>query len=57
MPYTRRQIRFLLSKVSPFSSIQKDKLKAELHENPALGHRKKGSLREIVSLSRKMKGR
>lgn len=43
MPWTRRQVRYLLSKGSPLSSGQQDKMKAELHSNPAMGHKRKGS--------------
>jgi hypothetical protein len=43
MPWTPKQIRLLLSKWSPLSSKQQDKMKAELHQNPQLAHAKKGS--------------
>jgi hypothetical protein len=43
MPWTPRQKRYLLSSGSPLSGSQKDKMLHELHENPALGHAKKGS--------------
>lgn len=43
MPYTRRQVRFLESDDSPLSPAQKDKMNAELHADPALGHKRKGS--------------
>ncbi len=43
MPYTRRQVRYLLSKVSPLSEGQKSKVKTELHNDPSLGHKRKGS--------------
>lgn len=43
MPWTRRQVKYLLSKVSPLTGAQKTKMKGELHENPAMGHEKKGS--------------
>lgn len=43
MPWTRRQVRKLLSSGSPLDEEQKDKMKAELHANPAMGHAKKGS--------------
>lgn len=43
MPWTRAQVRLLLSKYSPLSSAQQDKMKSELHQNPAMGHAKKGS--------------
>ena len=42
MPWTRQQVKFLLSSGSTLSSKQKDKMKAELHKNPALGRKKKG---------------
>lgn len=42
MPWTRRQVRYLLSKASPISGEQKMKMKGELHANPAMGHAKKG---------------
>ncbi len=42
MPWTRKQVRYLLSKVSPLSSDQKTKMVGELHADPALGHKKKG---------------
>lgn len=43
MPFTRRQVRYLLSKGSPLTAAQQQKMKAELHANPAIGHAKKGS--------------
>lgn len=43
MPWTPRQVRFLESSGSPLNAAQKSKMNAELHENPALGHHKKGS--------------
>ena len=43
MPYTRRQVKYLLSSGSPLSGEQKSKMVGELHANPALGHAKKGS--------------
>jgi len=43
MPYTRRQVKYLLSSGSPLSGQQKDKMKSELHANPEMGHMKKGS--------------
>lgn len=42
-PWTRRQVRLLLSKASPLSAPQQDKMKAELHANPQMGHARKGS--------------
>jgi hypothetical protein len=41
MPWTEKQVRFLLSKGSPLTDAQKDKDKAELHANPSMGHKKK----------------
>lgn len=43
MPWTRRQVRFLLSNGSPLSGDQKTKIVGELHADPAMGHEKKGS--------------
>ena len=44
MPWTRKQVKYLLSdKVSPLTAKQKAKMKGELHANPAMGHKKKGS--------------
>lgn len=42
-PWTRAQIRLMLSKYSPVDEAEQAKIKRELHENPALGHAKKGS--------------
>lgn len=41
MPWTRDQVKYLLSKASPLSESQKTKMKRELHANPSMGHRKK----------------
>jgi hypothetical protein len=43
MPWTRRAVKYLLSKGSPLTKDQQTKMKAELHETPSLGHAKKGS--------------
>lgn len=43
MPYTRKQVKLFLSKGSPLSGAQQDKVKSELHANPAMGHARKGS--------------
>ena len=43
MPWTRRQVKYLLSKGSPLSGSQKKKMEGELHEDPSLGHAKKGA--------------
>ena len=44
MPWTRKQTRFLLSKVSPLTPEQRDKMLKELHADPAMGHARKGSV-------------
>lgn len=49
MPWTRKQVRYLLSKGSPLTDQQQTKMKGELHANPAMGHMKKGS--QLKSLS------
>lgn len=43
MPWTRQQVKYLLSSGSPLTGGQKDEMQSELHQNPALGHKKKGS--------------
>jgi hypothetical protein len=43
MPWTRKQVKYLLSSSSPLTSEQEAKMKAELHADPAMGHAKKGS--------------
>lgn len=43
MPWTPKQTRYLLSSGSPLSGGQKDKMKSELHADPSLAHRKKGT--------------
>jgi hypothetical protein len=42
-PWTPRQVRYLESSVSPLTSTQKNKMNAELHADPSLGHKTKGS--------------
>lgn len=42
MPWTEKQKRYLLSNASPLTGAQQDKMKAELHANPAMGHKQKG---------------
>jgi hypothetical protein len=42
MPWTARQVRYLLSKRSPLKKAQKSKMESELDQNPKLGHRKGG---------------
>jgi len=43
MPFTRKEVRFLESSGSPLTTEQKAKMNEELHENPSLGHMRKGS--------------
>ena len=43
MPWTRQQVKYLLSSGSPLTSGQQTKMKGELHADPAMGHKKKGS--------------
>jgi len=42
MPWTRQQVKFLLSKGSPLDPEEKTKMQTELHADPAMGHMKKG---------------
>jgi len=39
MPWTRKQVKYLLSKGSPLSGGQRTKMKGELHNNPSMGHK------------------
>ena len=43
MPWTRRQVRYLLSQGSPLTSEQRQKMLSELHADPSMGHKRKGS--------------
>lgn len=43
MPWTPKQTRYLLSKGSPLSTAEKNKMKGELHANPQLAHARKGA--------------
>ncbi len=43
MPWTRKQVKLMLSDASPLSGAQQNKMKAELHTDPSMGHAKKGS--------------
>jgi hypothetical protein len=47
MPYTEKQVRYLLSNGSPLNAVQKEKMKGELHADPAMGHKKKGETPNI----------
>ncbi len=51
MPWTRQQVKYLLSGGSPLSAEQKAKMQAELHANPSMGHKRKGS--NALALPRK----
>ena len=42
-PYTRKQVKLLLSDGSPLSDAQQAKMRDELHADPSMGHAKKGS--------------
>jgi hypothetical protein len=42
MPWTRKQVKLLLSRWSPVSAQEQDKIKRELHADPKMGHAKKG---------------
>jgi hypothetical protein len=50
MPYTRKQVRYLLSSGSPLKPEQRTKMLGELHADPSMGHAKKGdhSLQKLV---------
>jgi len=41
MPWTRKQVKFLLSKGTPLTGTQRDKMLNELHSDPSLGHAQK----------------
>lgn len=43
MPWTRKQVKLLLSSASPLTAKQQEKMKAELHQNQKMGHAKKGT--------------
>jgi len=43
VPWTPKQVKKLLSDVSPLTPEQKEKMRQELHANPALGKARKGS--------------
>jgi hypothetical protein len=42
-PWTRKQVKKLLSSESPLNAGQKRRMISELHANPKMGHMKKGS--------------
>ena len=43
MPWTRKQVKYLLSSGSPLNISERSKMIAELHANPAMGHKRKGA--------------
>ena len=53
MPYTRKQVRYLLSDVSPMTGKQKAKMKRELHRDPAMGHKETGKPMMDKAMKRK----
>ena len=54
MPWTPRATRFLLSKGSPLTPEQRQKMLGELHRDPSLAHAKKGaSLKTMMGAKRK----
>lgn len=55
MPWTPKQVRYLLSKVSPLSGGQRSKMVGELHANPALGHKRKGANTTMGAAMRRRK--
>jgi hypothetical protein len=55
MPWTRRQVRYLMSSGSPLTEAQKTKMKGELHDNPSMGHMKKGYRKDTKRLAKKLK--
>ena len=52
MPWTPRQVRYLLSSGSPLTDEQQSHMKAELHSNPSMGHMKKGYKRNLRDFMR-----
>jgi hypothetical protein len=49
MPWTPKQVRYLLSNGSPLSAEKKQKMKGELHADPAMGHMHKGFVKTLAS--------
>ncbi len=41
MPWTRQQVKYLLSNGSPLTAKQRENMLNELKANPALGHKQK----------------
>ncbi len=50
MPWTPKQTRYLLSKGSPLSKVQKGKMVGELHADPSMAHAVKGEIKKPRSL-------
>jgi hypothetical protein len=42
MPWTEQQVRLFMSKGSPLSAAEREKVKGELHSDPSMGHKKPG---------------
>jgi hypothetical protein len=55
MPWTRQQVKYLLSDGSPLKDKQKTKMKAELHAAPGMGHMRKGFKETLISKFKKEK--
>lgn len=54
MPWTPKQVRYLLSKYSPLKPDEKQSMESELHADPQLAHARKGLIHR--ALERKKKG-
>jgi hypothetical protein len=52
MPWTRQQVKYLLSSGSPLKKSQKEKMKGELHDDPSMGHWQKGHDRQKAAEER-----
>lgn len=55
MPWTRKQVRYLLSSVSPLTAAQKAKMIRELKANPALGRKPESKVKSKKKGKRKGK--
>lgn len=55
MPWTRKEVKYLLSSGSPLTAKQTGKMKSELHANPEMGHMRKHSGFQAVVKSKKKK--
>lgn len=52
IPWTRQQVKFLFSSGSPLKPEQKEKMHEELHENPSMGHMRKGFHKSVFKKAR-----